>query len=108
MGIPITFDKRVNQWEGHQIDAQGFWHRSDVAPGSAWWARGVDGEIACLRFACPCGCGSIGTCPVRPGFGGSTWQWDGNEASPTLAPSIQKLSGCRWHGYLTNGQFLAC
>ena len=36
------------------------------------------------------------------------WKWDGNEAKPTLTPSILRKSGCRWHGYLTGGEFRTC
>lgn len=35
-----------------------------------------------------------------------TWHWDGNEASPTLQPSILLVD--HWHGYLTNGQLQSC
>jgi hypothetical protein len=104
----ITFDQRVNEWEDKAIDADGWWQRPDLAPGSAWWARGTDDQIACLRFVCPCGCGSVGTCPVKPGFGSGHWTWDGNETLPTLSPSIFKLSGCRWHGHLVKGVFVPC
>lgn len=36
------------------------------------------------------------------------WRWDGNLEQPTLTPSIQKMNGCRWHGYLVGGQFQGC
>ena len=41
---------------------------------------------------------NIGNQDVRP-----CWNWDGNEQSPTLTPSIHWPG--EWHGYLTNGQF---
>lgn len=37
-----------------------------------------------------------------------SWKWDGNEQKPTLSPSVQKLSGCRWHGWLQGGVFRSC
>ena len=89
-------------------DDAGYLTSKDLAPGAGCWVKGTDDQIACLRFVCPCGCGSLGTCPVRPGYGNALWTWDRNEASPTLTPSILKLSGCRWHGYLTNGVFVPC
>ena len=36
---------------------------------------------------------------------GSSWLWDGDMDKPTLIPSIQRNSLCRWHGYLTAGFF---
>ena len=82
--------------------------RKDLPPGSAMWCRGLDGKIACLHFTCPCGCGEFGSVPVAPGYGGHMWNWNGNETEPTLTPSIQKLGACRWHGYLTDGEFKTC
>lgn len=38
----------------------------------------------------------------------TSWKWDGDEVKPTLTPSIQKLSGCRWHGWLQGGVFKTC
>lgn len=60
-----------------------------------------------LLFVCPCGCGDIGHLPLRipPVVVAQqpSWDWDGNEEQPTLTPSIRKLDGCKWHGYLTRG-----
>jgi hypothetical protein len=58
-----------------------------------------------MFYICPCGCGTEGFV----GFRGRvdpphpSWEWNGSRESPTLEPSILKTSGCRWHGYLTNG-----
>ena len=64
-----------------------------------------------IRFTCPCGCGSSGALyfrgrmppgePARP-----SWEWDGNRGYPTLKPSIQRNSACRWHGFLTRGYWV--
>lgn len=37
-----------------------------------------------------------------------SWQWDGNVYAPTLTPSINCVGGCKWHGFLTKGEFKAC
>lgn len=53
-------------------------------------------------------------CPRKPGhecmvllkpwpISAPTWTWDGNEAAPTLSPSIN-CSECGWHGFIQNGQ----
>ncbi len=108
--IPITFDPKVNDFDGLTHDEGGRLHRADVAPGASWWVNGNDGAIACLRFACPCGCGLIGATPVRAGFGSGQWQWNGNKEKPSLTPSILFSSGCpnKWHGYLTDGMWVPC
>ena len=38
-----------------------------------------------------------------------SWQWDGNEDTPTLTPSIAcgMPKGCDWHGYMTAGRLEA-
>ncbi|WP_246176697.1 DUF6527 family protein [Parvibaculum sedimenti] len=60
-----------------------------------------------MAFRCPCGCGSEGNLPFRPEPSPS-WNWNGNEASPTLTPSVRWVGGCRWHGWLTDGEWRAC
>lgn len=67
------------------------------------------GEPARLVFACPCGCGDIGGIGLPPGNQqGPTWTWNGDHDKPTCTPSIRFLSGCQWHGYLTDGVFRSC
>ena len=58
-----------------------------------------------LVFMCPCGCSEPGALDIRrPGFvERPSWVWDGNKEAPTLLPSIQRNSNCRWHGFLENG-----
>lgn len=64
-----------------------------------------------ILFVCPCGCGEIGNLPlniiVDPSRNAS-WDWDGDEVAPTLKPSVQRMGGCRWHGFLTKGVWKAC
>jgi len=104
VNTPMTFDDRVNHWEGMEIDASGCWLRKDVAPGASAWTTDFAGNLAVLRFSCPCGCGYVVSVPIKP-FDVRGWSWDGDKEKPTLTPSIQKLSGCRWHGHLTKGVF---
>lgn len=35
--------------------------------------------------------------------GSPDWLWDGNKQAPTLAPSIRRMGGCAFHGYLQAG-----
>lgn len=58
-----------------------------------------------LFYVCPCGCGDLGflgfrgrSDPARP-----SWEWDGNGDKPTLAPSIRRTAGCKFHGHLRAG-----
>jgi len=73
--------------------------------------HGVEGKHG-LMFRCPCGCGALGHLPfdsyTRPSYVTETWTWDGNETEPTLSPSIQRTSACRWHGFLKKGLFEEC
>lgn len=62
-----------------------------------------------IVYVCPCGCGEINVLPIHAApdafvpKGVAGWTWDGNEAAPTLHPSIRRMNGCRWHGYLKAG-----
>lgn len=59
-----------------------------------------------IHYNCPCGCGSVGQLPlVKMGspHNDHTWEWDGNEAKPTLSPSIRRLIDCKFHGWLRAG-----
>jgi len=71
--------------------------------------RGADGERTERRMAwvCPGACKSFNLLPIRP-VGGDvqSWAFDGNEAAPTLHPSINHV-GC-WHGWLKAGEFTSC
>jgi len=59
-----------------------------------------------LHAMCPCGCGDEFTIrlvgPDDTEHEGN-WAWDGNWSMPTLQPSIRRLVGCKFHGYLTQG-----
>ena len=69
--------------------------------------RELDGEVKGIAFRCPCGCGHDSWLPVCREERG--WIWDGNREAPSLTPSIlQSGLPCKWHGYLTNGEFVPC
>lgn len=70
-----------------------------------------------IVFDCPCGCSEIVGLPFRnPLDGGpvhspnqASWQRTGDTFETlTLTPSILRMGGCGWHGFLTNGEFKAC
>ena len=64
-----------------------------------------------LMYVCPCGCGDVGALVFRKGKNADkhpTWVWDGNLDQPTLTPSILRTLGCKWHGFLTKGEFVRC
>lgn len=65
-----------------------------------------DNENKSIIFMCPSGCGQIRTVPLFPYDGHPHWNWDGNVDSPTLTPSIQVVLECRWHGFLTKGEWV--
>jgi hypothetical protein len=52
--------------------------------------------------------GTFNNLPMRKGPppSGAVWGWDGNEDSPTLAPSIDCKE--RWHGHLVAGRLQSC
>jgi hypothetical protein len=81
--------------------------------------RNADGSPAPARtgigvsFDCPDGCGKHCFIPFEnPLDGGppihpvsAQWKRTGDTFETlTLRPSLQRLGGCRWHGYITNGE----
>jgi len=83
--------------------------RPDLADGAAQWKRADDGRVIALTYVCPCGCKEWRQVPVE---GERRWAWDGNEAAPTLTPSILHVANaaerCHWHGFLTAGVWRTC
>lgn len=63
------------------------------------------GRIAGIIYVCPCGCGKTGALGFRPQPSPS-WEWDGNQESPTLSPSVHHVG--HWHGWLRNGVWESC
>lgn len=69
-----------------------------------------------LSFECPCGCSErMYVAFSNPLDGGKayagpsepTWQRLGDTfENLTLAPSLNRMDGCRWHGWIRRGQIL--
>lgn len=58
-----------------------------------------------LVFKCPCGCDdTLSVNFERPNE--PKWTLNGDRTSPTVRPSIRRLGGCHWHGFLTDGQWV--
>ena len=65
-----------------------------------------------LLFACP-GCGLMGSIPISPPpKQDHSWMVvSGDPLKPetlTLAPSIDCVGCCKWHGHLVDGLFKSC
>ena len=79
-----------------------------IVPG-AIELRELDGKVQGIAFRCPCGCGHESWLPVAREDGPHAWTWDGNTEAPTLTPSVlQSGLPCKWHGYLTAGEWRSC
>ena len=107
MNPAISFDNNLLKQEAFSYDDQARPFIPGGVPGSAIWINDASGRPAVLRFVCPCGCGYVGGIVMkisRP----DGWTLTGELSKPTLEPSIQMLSPCRWHGYLRNGVFEKC
>lgn len=68
-----------------------------------------------LSFDCPCGCGEGSFVyfenPLDGGLprGSPAWKRRGDTFETlTLSPSLLKLTGCKWHGHLVNGEMVPC
>lgn len=106
--VPIRFAEKslfdgVEYVDGHAYNRQ-------FQAGDARWLSNVDGEPnAALQFICPCGCHSLHCVSTHKGEKVErAWLWNGNVEKPTLTPSIQCTTPCRWHGFLTDGVFKQC
>lgn len=76
------------------------------APGEFMWLEDGKGSVSSLWFVCPCGCGEESAVNIEPHGAAPRWKWDGNREKPTLTPSLHKTAGCKWHGYLRNGEWV--
>ena len=96
--IPVT---RIRSTEGDRPGAVEFRRM----PGQS--------NICGIAFRCPCGCGLESYLPVHsPGAkstGSLEWEFNGDEVNSTTTPSILQIGlPCKWHGFLTNGEFAPC
>lgn len=72
-------------------------------------------EGVAISFDCPCGCAQRVGIHINPPLDGGPpisdhhWQRTGDTfENLTLRPSIQRVGGCAWHGFITNGQAETC
>lgn len=75
-------------------------------------------DAVAISFKCPCGDGRevclmlrnpLDGGPPLEGYEGHSWQREGETFETlTLTPSIQRADpgGCRWHGFITNGEIV--
>ena len=107
--VAIEFRKGI-MGDAVTYDAAGHAFRTDLPPGCVEWLSDVKGKPnSCLVYTCACGCGAVGAISIMKGLKvEKAWNWDGDTQRPTLTPSIQKTFGCRWHGFLTKGEFVKC
>lgn len=78
-------------------------------PGSfQYFTRSIEefDVIAGMVFICPCGCQSERSLNFEK-HESPCWEWDGNHLNPTLTPSINGTTGCKWHGWLKKGQWIS-
>lgn len=84
-----------------------------------WVRQGGDGgrERIGMSFDCPCGCGTRPAVYFEnppdggPKFSEPAWHRTGdNFEIMSLSPSLQRADpgGCRWHGWLSNGELVPC
>jgi hypothetical protein len=69
--------------------------------------RELGGKVCGIAFRCPCGCGFDSWLPLGQEQRG--WEWNGSREAASTTPSIlQSGLPCKWHGYLTDGEFRPC
>lgn len=71
-----------------------------------------------LSFECPCGCSQRCAIHIDPPMDGkgpldrhgqNVWTRTGDSfENLTLRPSIQRVGGCKWHGFITDGVAEPC
>ncbi len=68
-----------------------------------------------VSFNCPCGCNLPCFIPFAnpldggPAWEGTAWTRTGETFETlTLRPSILRVGGCAWHGFITNGEVTRC
>jgi hypothetical protein len=104
--IPIVWQAKAVMGFDDAVWHENRQYRRDLPPGAAHWIGSLTNDHAVLDFTCPCGCGVVHAVSVCRGTKTErSWLWDGDIENPTLTPSIQCLSPCGWHGYLTAGEF---
>jgi hypothetical protein len=101
----------VDEIDDKEASPDGQHFLSNQAPGTISWSNWYNSdEVAGCFYVCPCGCRVVGFLSVRSAMRqeSPSWEWNGDKDKPTMKPSIQKTSPCKWHGYLTDGVFKSC
>lgn len=109
----------TGRWLASLSDPEG----PDLRPGDYVLARNTPASSrpGVLYYVCPCGCGSVGTVPLREApltrhesktivygemYGKAEsreeWHYFGPPKTASVYPSIRSES-CGWHGYLKDG-----
>lgn len=71
--------------------------------------RRETGIVWGVAFLCPCGCGNESYLPNEVAGHGSGWTFSGPDDALTARPSVlQSGMPCKWHGWLTDGQWVQC
>lgn len=103
--VPIIFENNILFNDEKGVYENDRYMRRDLPPGSCEWYA----ENKAITFTCPCGCGTVHSIRTdRDVKKDGGWLWNGNTEKPSLTPSIQATTPCRWHGYLTDGVFKPC
>jgi hypothetical protein len=106
--VPISLDDSLDIHSKMIFESESRFRR-DAIPGSIKYAsRNDKGVPEVMWFVCPCGCGALSSVFLNQPNSNNSWQWDNSENLPTLSPSIQKLTPCRWHGHLNKGVWESC
>lgn len=109
MNVALKFTGKVKGWDDDTEQLEnGVLRHKTAEPGEAAWLNNQEEKPAVLVFSCPCGCKELIHVPIKENHGGQGWEWNRNLEKPTTRPSIQKITGCRWHGYLTDGILTPC
>lgn len=80
-------------------------------PGDWCFRRDMQGQIEAIFVMLPDGTDQ-GQHTLIPLVSGSiVWKWDGDEAAPTVKPSIdcrpRMPEHCGWHGFMTKGALVS-
>lgn len=79
-----------------------------AGPGAIYFPQSTSAAERAMIMNCP-GCGDRSAMTVYP-VGtpkppSPSWEMSGEGANLTLKPSINCIGCCKWHGWLTNGEY---
>lgn len=107
MNVPMKWtDAPIMKWSLGTKEADGYLHPRDLDPGTGntHARRWLDDFHVCLPVRVR-RCYLFGIAE-RQNAGAHEWKWDGNMKAPTLEPSLQQHSACKWHGFVRTGEFV--